>query len=368
MRAMLLAAALLVAPAAGAQDDLCRKAEALPKKQLLVILGVLYTNGCLGRDRDPDPLTKRVGEELRRQVKADGVRHSSEEQKMVVLWTLDQVRDALRAAPTRQGSAAAGVLASLMASVERTRAVVLDAPPQEKNLANAGAWQWNTRTGRFAGGQADLNPLQAECADEASAACSEAFDAGKRALRGGTLIERAFTFQALPLLEEARIDAARRNRMWHAYFDDARVQLPLELAINSYLYREAAKKEDGFAETPNYQVIFLHPSAGLQYVGAAAAGSRFEPALLVEIAGINGWRWQADGSMGTALGASVVTSYSDRAGAKGTGAGVMLHVNHRYSIALTRHDGRLGVALSTDLARLFTKAEDKDRADFRLGR
>lgn len=375
-RAACVFIALAFAAPAWAQDDaICKKAEGLPKKQPLVVLGVLFTNGCLGRDRDADALTKRVGDELSRQlktVKQPGVHHSAQEQKMVMLWTLDLVSDALRSAPPRAGSASGKVLESMRGKVDETRAAVLDALPQEKNPANAGYWQWNPATGRFPGvpaeRQPDLAPLQAECADEASAACREAFETGKLALRLAALVERALTFQSRPILEEARLEAARRNRMWHAYFEEARVQLPLELVVNSSLYRRRAKDEGGFAEAPRYQVILLHPSAGLQYVRSAQAGSRFEPALLVEVAGINAWQWKQDGSMGTALGASLVATYSDRAGAKGAGGGVAIHVNHRYSVAFTAHGGRLGITVSTDLARFFTKADDEGRAQFRLGK
>lgn len=366
--------AWLVAASAVAQDNPCPGIEAGSKAKLEAVLATLYVRGCLGRDNDADQLTARVGSELKREVTANGVRHSADEQKMVVVWTLDMVHEALEGAGATPDSPAAAVLRSMIAKVEQTQAAVLDAPPQEKSPANAVYWQWNTGTGRFPGAVpgaekgVSLTTLYRQCADENGAACREAYEAGKLALRAATLVERAFTFQARPLLEEARLEAARRNRMWHAYFEQARVQLPLELAINSFLYRRKAKSEAGFAEAPAYQVIFLHPSAGLQYVGAADAGSRFEPAMLLEVAGLNGWRWKADGSMSTAIGASFVVSYSDRAGVRGPGAGVALHVNNRYSFAFTRHGGRLGISFSTDLARFFTKAGDQVRAGFRLGK
>jgi hypothetical protein len=372
MRAALLAASLLLAAPSWAQEDQCRKAEAGSKKQLLLVLANLYIGSCLGRDNDGDALTAHIGKELSRQLTNDDpprVRHSTQEQKMVVLWALGEVRDALTAARPRPGSVSAKTLESLTTAVERARTgVALEAPADARYLSNAVSWRWNPGTGRFTGGQADLGPLEAECVDEASAACKEAFETGKRALRSATLVERAFTFRGLQMLEEARIEAARRDRMWQAYFEQARVQLPQELAVNSLLYRQRARKEGGFAETPGYQVILLHPSAGLEYVRGAELGSRFEPALVLELAGINGWGWKSDGSMGTAYGASLALIYSDRAGAKGTGRGMVFHFNHRYSVAITQHGEKGGITLSTDLARLFTRVDENDRGKFRLGK
>jgi hypothetical protein len=368
--ALLLTIGFLAGPAwSQSQAERCEAAE--KAQRLTAALTALYLNGCLGRDGDKDALAAQVGKELSRQVSAAGAKHSAQEQKQVVVWTLGLVKEALREGRSKAGAVPAGVLDAMSAKVDAALAAVLDAAPLEKNQANAGYWQWDSGSGRFPGAKAqavDLSPLQKECAEQKSDACADAFEAAKLTLRTAALVERAFTFQTLPVLEEARQEAARRNRMWHAYFDDARVQLPHELALNSYLYRQAAKKDAGFAETPRYQVIFLHPSAGLQYIRSADAGSRFEPALLLEIAGINGWKWKDDGSMSTALGASLVWTYSDRAGTSGSGGGIALHVNHRYSLSFTRHDGRLGITLSTDLARLLTKPGDQDRAEFRFGK
>jgi hypothetical protein len=70
--------------------------------------------------------------------------------------------------------------------------------------------------------------------------------------------------------------------------------------------------------------------------------------------------------MGRAFGASLIQTYSDRAGLSSARSGIMLHYNNRYSLAFTRNDGESGVMLTVDLANLVTKVESDTREKFRM--
>lgn len=142
------------------------------------------------------------------------------------------------------------------------------------------------------------------------------------------------------------------------YSTEARPQLIHELLINSLYYER--EKEPGLGSPPDKQFIVLHPSVAFEYVHGADKGSRFQPALLIEWAGYNRWKWKGDSAqMENAWGASIVSSVSDRGGTTATGHGFVIHYNNVYSFGVTRHGGDTGFFVSMDVQRLLMNKEEK---------
>jgi hypothetical protein len=232
---------------------------------------------------------------------------------------------------------------------------------------DAKGWEWNGNRRVFAGLPAlDMTRLDVTCQREADVACREAASAGRVVFRAAGLVRLALRFSLEETYQQA-LDAARvRDAKWMSYFDEARLQYPWELLVNGWRHGRENRKAGGFADVPADQWILLHPGVGLEYVRNAPKGSRFEPALVVELIGYNRWSWTRDGRMGTAYGVSLIQTYSDRAGLNSARPGVMLHYNNKYSLALTRKGGETGVMLSMDLSKLVTKVEEDARAEFRM--
>ena len=70
--------------------------------------------------------------------------------------------------------------------------------------------------------------------------------------------------------------------------------------------------------------------------------------------------------MGTALGFSLIRTYSDRSGVNSSANGLMFHYQNKYSLAVPRYSGKTGFMLSTDVGKWITKVEDDARKAIRL--
>ena len=189
-------------------------------------------------------------------------------------------------------------------------------------------------------------------------------------LRHAKLMDRLGDLAHAPELDAFTTRIASLQEMWRQYAVEARSQTPIELAINSWRFKHDLATE-GFVRPPSQQIIALHPSVAMEYVGDADDGSRFEPALMVEWIGINRWRWRGGESprMEDPIGVSLVSTYSDRAGTRDVGHGIVLHYKHVYSLGVTRHGGDTGVFVSVDLQKLLMDKKEKladVRAKFRV--
>ena len=142
------------------------------------------------------------------------------------------------------------------------------------------------------------------------------------------------------------------SKQWDKYFTDARSQTPLELGLNTWLYKDELTANQ-FVLPPSYQVALLHPSIVFEYVSDAADGDQEKEALAMEWIGINWWNLKVP------LGLSLVTTYSDRASVDDVGYGVMLHIDNDYSIGVTDHDGDTGVFVTIDLLKLIQGKEKR---------
>jgi hypothetical protein len=328
----------------------------------LAMLGFLGEAGCLGGNQDDALVAKRV-----RQLIPEGAvpREQLGEVPHLAGNALAQVAAYVADAMPEHGQSARELLAALANEIAATRARLAQRLPLGEHSVEG--WQWDGITRQFRGlAVIDVKRLDVQCADAADIACREAASAGKVVFRAAGLVRSALRFSLEETYQQA-LDAARvRDARWTHYFDTARLQFPWELYVNGLRHERNNRRAGGFADVPDDQWILLHPGVGLEYVRNAPSGSRFEPALVVELVGYNRWRWHADGTMGTALGVSLIQTYSDRAGLGSSRTGVMLHYDHKYSLALTRGDGETGLMLSVDLSRLVTRVEEDARNRFRL--
>jgi hypothetical protein len=161
------------------------------------------------------------------------------------------------------------------------------------------------------------------------------------------------TFTTARVMSFASATAALSEE-WNRYLFESRSQTPLELFINSALYRKGESLN--FAAAPKRQWIILHPSLVVENVDDAIDGEKAKEAVILELVGVDYWRqdrWYAP------TGGSVVRVYSDRPGVPSTGYGVALHFRHTYSIGFTDHDGDSGVFVSFDFLKLL---QDKKKA------
>lgn len=138
-------------------------------------------------------------------------------------------------------------------------------------------------------------------------------------------------------------DAAEKE--WNRYFDEGRSQYPWEYAANYALW--ARTKRAGEVGTPlDYQIILLHPSPVIENVKDARDGENTEPALMIEVVGIN--YWQSD-KWYQPTGASLVTIHADRDEVRDWAYGVAVHFNNNLTIGMARHENENGIFISVDL-------------------
>ena len=88
--------------------------------------------------------------------------------------------------------------------------------------------------------------------------------------------------------------------------------------------------------------------------------------VVVDLAGYNRWKWNPDGSMGRALGASVIMALSDHATMTDITWGFMVHVNNRFSIGMGFDRSNQSVLMSADVAKLWTKTSDARKQALKL--
>ncbi len=354
---LLLATAL--APAAFGAD--CAKHEQMTPG--FAALAALTTGDCLGGPDDEGPFTQQVEKEIE-EFAAKEVKQLSELKRLVVR-AAETLPAGQPEAPAAAMRAAAAILREEIEAGEQLNTGLLkpevwdfriDAP----NLPN--------RPGGF-----DVRAfLEGQC-QAGGPACTAAFAKSKEAVRFATLVARilgapADLGQLLETLEA-------RGKQWDAYFNQARSQYLWELVLNDRLTMKgdtrlltAKGQPRGFREVPNRQFILLHPSVALEYVDDAADGEQFEEAAMVEVLGANWWKWKADGSMGSAFGLAVIATASDRASTDDLGWGLMLHFNHKYSLAVTDHDGDQGYLVTADLAKLWAKVSESRQFKLMTGK
>lgn len=374
--------------AALAQAPSCADLEkALAAQPPLVKAATLVQADCIAGDKDAAPVAKTVlrlvaldkdgrqEKKKKEQITDDKEKEKQQASAAQELGETPQileralgeiaayVADSTKALPD-DAADARKVLGGLAGEIEAVRKTIAQRLPLDSR--DTKGWDWDGNRRRFPGLPAfDPSPLDGGCAQPGDT-CARATEAAKIVMRAGKLVNRSLAFSDRATYQEALAAARLRDAKWTSYFDEARLQLPLELALNGWLHGLANRAAGGFADVPTYQWILLHPEIGMEYVRGAEAGSRLQPALVIEVIGYNRWSWSKEGKMENALGVSFIGAYSDRAGISSVRPGVMVHLQNKYAFAYTRNSGKNGFILSVDLAKLVTRVQDEERSDFRL--
>ncbi len=376
--------------AAQAQDDDCAAIDAPPIATTVAPrdrLNALEQRDCLGGRLDKADLTREIVSGLPdgRAPHSPGV--SDVERGIATLQTLDKINAAIEtqiaALPASVATAGGSRLRTLQDALFTARDHVA-AGGEGEGLHRPVYWKFDPNSGGFTqlpepAPHIDISLhrgfLDEGCVERDSALCADTYATSQQIVRDAHLIERVLTYYAAPIIDMNYREALKRDKQWDAYFDEALFQYPWELVINGLWLnkhdprpRDAAGNPLGFLTPPSAQWIVFHPNVGFEYLGGAADGNQFEPTVFVELVGYNRWRWSAAGELENALGLSLITSYSDRAGADDLAYGVMLHYHNSWSLAVTRHDEETGVLLSADLAQYVSSTSEKARKLIRFGK
>lgn len=173
--------------------------------------------------------------------------------------------------------------------------------------------------------------------------CQKSFDSVREVYTEAALTHRVLALLAGADVQDAFDRLIRLDARWHAYHNKTRAIYPWELWINGYLIHESQDK--GFAEPPNRQILFLHPSAGLEY--RFSEDDRMQEALLLDVIGLYWWKWggENEAEVKRPLGFAVAAWYD---GVEPS-YGVTAHFPKNWSLGVgaDRH-GKVSLTLSFD--------------------
>ena len=343
--------------------DPCGFEEGLLAKNTLrfykAAIGDLYAMGCLGGDKD----NWSVAKEFRESRPTDKSVALLKARFVILSDALDQEIE--KETPVMQDA--------LKPLLEPLKMVVSAQSLDKLKPLDVVYWHFDPTPGDFGGGlplKIYDDILDLACSEIPSQACSDAYEAAKRVLQYAKVAELE-VFKNKGKLKIAKLyrHVESLNAEWESYFNDARSQFFWELKLNSLLYDKFDRKANGtiLQAPPRYQWIVMHPSVALEYIDKANDGNQFRESVILEIAGYNWWDWE-NRDRDTALGLSLITSYSDRRGTKDVGLGVMAHINHTFSVGGTlRKGGDPGVFISVDVGRFLLNASESTQNAFKFG-
>jgi len=343
-----------------AADSTCLKQEqalTLDHTRPALIIELLYKSGCLGQEKDDLDLARQLPAELPDDVTA-------EERRARTLRVLDEL---LIRAGTQDPAGVKKSLEPLVRQMSAAQQLLLDKAESED--LKPGKWSYVEDDGMFPNLGISLDPYLADpaCKLPDDPQCVEAFADAKQLVTFGVLVGRTMSYYNHPRIAAAYSYVETLDKQWESYFTEARSQFPWELLFNGWLYGRQIEGKDGLQVPPEHQWILLHPSPALEYVDAAADGNRFEPAVVIELAGYNRWRW--DGArMKQPWGVSAVASLSDRAGTDNWGYGGVVHYDNTFSLGVTTRDGDVGIFVSADVGDWISKYSDKTKQAYQRGR
>lgn len=162
-------------------------------------------------------------------------------------------------------------------------------------------------------------------------------------------------------LKEMHAALQQKDSQWKNYFETRMPQTLIERGVNNLIEDycpDNASQTKYFKRPPSWDLIFMHPDVGVEYVGNADEGNRFKTSLIVHALGLNYW------NSGYTPGVSLIALYSDRAGTDDFRTGISLIFYNRFSVAYTTnylsntHGNFIGsdhgVIVSIDLFELLT--------------
>lgn len=147
------------------------------------------------------------------------------------------------------------------------------------------------------------------------------------------------------------------KKEWIKYLDNARSQTLLDSWLTTYMELDYLA-QDRLVEPMPMQWFLIHPSLVIENVSEAADGDQVSEALAIEWIGFNWWS-EKTSPLGYPFGASLTTTYSDRAEIEDQGIGFMLHFNNSLSVGITDHDGDKGWFVTLDVLSLFTQKKQR---------
>jgi len=144
---------------------------------------------------------------------------------------------------------------------------------------------------------------------------------------------------------------------WIDYLDNARSQTLLDSWLTTYMELDYLA-QDRLVEPMPTQWFLIHPSLVIENVSEAADGDQVSEALAIEWIGFNWWS-EKTSPLGYPFGASLVSTFSDRAEIDDQGIGFMLHFNNSLSVGVTDHDGDSGWFVTLDVLSLFSQKKQR---------
>lgn len=348
----------------------CEFSPAPSSEAYLGQLDRLNAQGCYGRARDDDSLTRDVVQRL-----------SALEREPATLEHLEAVRDRLLELLTAIHADLARSGVALQAPWDAYDGVLRDqlrAVTDEVRLLNAGisAEVWRRDGYGFferPGNDRFLihyeTDVRADCrSTELTEECRRTLAAVARLTRYINLVHRILQLPVRVELERFHREVVKLDEQWDYYFEEARSQYYWELLANGALYQPA---DDRLAGPPDSQLVLFHPTAAMEYVGSGPQNeSAYDVVAVVELIGYNRWSYSADSFLARwPFGVSAVATYTPETTGDRVGYGAMIHIKHDYSIGATRRDTGAGTEttwlLSVDLTKLFLDKSSEVRRRFR---
>ncbi len=338
-------------------QDLAFPKDAPANQSLFVVLLKLETNDCLGGERDTTTIASDVGKALK--VGLDDT-------------TLFQpaARNALVAIDNHLQNTTTAASPAILREARQQVGLALSSLGSRASPTLPTAWQLDQ--GRIFVISQSLQAYVDGACTTRDEPCITAFDTTKEVLRVARLTRRALLTSETPFLWGILAENRKRERSWDDYFERARSQYIWELALNSWRLGDTRQKVDdvsvGFREVPTSQITLLHPYVAMEYANAETEGNKFNGTALIDLVGYNRWSWKPDGSMGFAIGGSLILSASDHAATDDIALGAMLHVNHQWSVGLVFGGDDPTVVVSADVAQLWTKVSSLRKARMMTGK
>jgi len=195
----------------------------------------------------------------------------------------------------------------------------------------------------------ELDPNSTECRQPPG--CNILFDA----------LETAINQYKIPQGHLAGLNLKEKSAIlkneWIDYLDNARSQTLLDSWLTTHMELDYLA-QDRLVEPMSTQWFLIHPSLVIENVNKAADGNAVTEALAIEWIGFNWWS-EKTSPLGYPFGASLTTTYSDRAEVEDQGIGFMLHFNNSLSVGITDHGGDKGWFVTLDVLSLFSQKKQR---------
>ncbi len=218
---------------------------------------------------------------------------------------------------------------------------------------------WELDQGRVFVISVPLQQVVTRACTTVSADCRQQFELVREVVRITSLTRAALSVSETPVMIAHLRETSRRARMWDEYFTSARSQYLWELMLNGRLMPDSRENvggvKRGFRNVPTSQLMLLHPTVAMEYSDAEPEGNRFAGVAIIDVIGYNRWGWKPDGTMGFAVGGSVIAAVGDHVNTNDVRWGVMLHLDHRWSVGATFGGDNTAVIVSPDVAQLWSK-------------